>query len=265
MNVPFIQDTAIPHCPWKSDLRGVLPANTWRKGAFSRRLRRLLLDHRCISVSSLFVTFGVQSYLFGKTSGTGLCFILLAHEVGHVLASRQFSIPVLWPVFIPKVGAFILLKEKVLHPYHEAWLGISGPIAGLLATGAVDLVGFLGDSADLKSCATAGYAMHLFNLIPLGDLDGGHVASFIGKWLWILGAALLLGLLLHLSNLAWHTTLVILWVLCSGCMKMRRWILSKGSDFAGLHEFGKTAKLRMASLYGLLILVCVLGLFSRPL
>jgi membrane-associated protease RseP (regulator of RpoE activity) len=172
---------------------------------------------------------------------------------------------VLWPIFVPKVGAVILLKEEIKDPYIEACLGISGPIAGLLATGAVDFIGIVKDFSDLKFCATAGYAIHLFNLIPFGDLDGGHVASFIGKWLWIFGAALLLGLFFQFSSLAWHTNLVLLFILCSGVMKMSCWMSSKGSNSGIPKRPGKKARLIMASLYGLLILICVLGLFSKNL
>jgi Zn-dependent protease len=264
MSYTRIKETALIGGFRGSELHEAVAFNTWKKGARFRRLLRHSLDHRCISLFSLAVTFAVHCSSFGGAFATTLCFILVAHEAGHLVAGSFLKIPLPWPIFIPKVGALIVLNEETRTSYESAWLGISGPIAGLLATCSVDFLSFYTNSLELKFCATAGYAMHLFNLIPLGDLDGGRVASLIGRWLWIFGAALQLALLLYFRNLPWHTNLILLWVLWSGCMKMRCWILSKERDFSGLHGHGKTAKLRMASLYGLLILVCVLGLFSRP-
>ena len=57
--------------------------------------------------------------------------------------------PALWPLFIPQLGAIIILKEEPKNPYQEAWLGVSGPLAGLLATGLIHLLAFLTGSPEL--------------------------------------------------------------------------------------------------------------------
>jgi membrane-associated protease RseP (regulator of RpoE activity) len=263
MNFTYIQDTAISRCLWKSALPDVVPANTWKKGALSRRIRRLMFDHRCISLFSLLVTFWTQSCLFGTTFATAFSFILATHEAGHLIAGRYFNISLYWPIFIPKVGALVVLKKEIPTVYEDAWLGISGPIGGFSATVLINLLAVYTNSSDLKFCATAGYAMHLFNLIPIGELDGGRVASLIGNWLWIFGAALLIGFLYHFQALPWYTRLGILWVLWSGLQKMRDLTSRPGHNLGSPQKVDAKTKLGFAALYLSLILLCVLGIRSK--
>lgn len=263
MDYTRIHETTISESLRASELLGVVPLNTRKEGALLRRLLRLLIDHKCISMVSLLVTFGLHSCSLGKTSATGLCFILVAHEAGHLVAGSYLKISLPWPVFIPKVGALILLKEETRTSYDSAWLGVSGPIAGLLATGAIHFLSIYTDLSELRSCAKAGYAMHLFNLIPFGDLDGGRIALFIGKWLWILGAGLQLTLLFYFRNLPWYTALLFVWILWSGCLKIWRSILGCSCAVDVPRGLGPNARVGMATLYGLLILVCICGLNAR--
>jgi Zn-dependent protease len=263
MNYTRIKETAVIGGFRGSELHEAVAMNTWKKGARFRRLLRNSLDHRCISLFSLVVTFAVHCISFGGASATTLCFILVAHEAGHLVAGSFLKIPLPWPVFIPKVGALIVLNEETRTSYESAWLGISGPIAGVLATGTVDFLSSYTSSSELRFCATAGYAMHLFNLIPLGDLDGGRVASLIGRWLWILGAALQIALLFYFRNLPWHTNLILVWVLWSGCMKIRDTFFCRERESVCLPRLGQNAKLTVATLYVLLILVCIWGLNPR--
>jgi membrane-associated protease RseP (regulator of RpoE activity) len=84
----------------------------------------------------------------GIPFGLSLLAILLAHEFGHYLAARFNKTAVTLPYFIPfplsffgTMGAFIRLKEppknkRVLHD-----IGIAGPLAGLLVTIPILLIG----------------------------------------------------------------------------------------------------------------------------
>jgi membrane-associated protease RseP (regulator of RpoE activity) len=37
--------------------------------------------------------------------------------------------------------------------------------------------------------ALLGFALNLFNLLPIGMLDGGRISAAITKWMWVLGGA----------------------------------------------------------------------------
>ncbi len=90
----------------------------------------------------------ISNLHLGIPFGLSLLAILLAHEFGHYLAARFNKTAVTLPYFIPfpisilgTMGAFIRLKEppknkRVLHD-----IGIAGPLAGLLVTIPVLLIG----------------------------------------------------------------------------------------------------------------------------
>jgi Zn-dependent protease len=222
----------------------------------------MLRDRRAISVLSLLLSFGVQCHFTEPVSAAGIYFILAAHEAGHLVACRVFNVPALWPFFIPQLGALIILKEQPKNPYQEAWLGVSGPLAGLLATGAVHLLAFLTNSPALEFCAAAGYALHVFNLIPLGDLDGGHIAPLFGRWLWFLGGALQLALLVFYTELPWLALGFILFSLWNGCCRIWDWLTAEKGLPQQPCGCSWKAKVGMAALYGLAAFASILGLLS---
>ena len=59
------------------------------------------------------------------------------HEMGHVSDLRRLGIHAGAPLFIPGVGAVVLLKQRIDDPVVDARIGLAGPIWGLLAAGAV--------------------------------------------------------------------------------------------------------------------------------
>jgi Zn-dependent protease len=125
--------------------------------------------------------------------------------MGHVSMLRRLGIQAGAPLFIPGVGALVMLKEHITDPVTDARIGLAGPVWGLgaatgswlthLATGApiwlaiTELTGFL----------------NLFNLIPIWQLDGArgfHALSRQERWivLAVIGVAL------------WLTGVGVLWI-----------------------------------------------------
>jgi membrane-associated protease RseP (regulator of RpoE activity) len=206
-------------------------------------------------------------------SGVGLDFaialmgMLLAHEMGHYVLARRYSINASPPYFLPApfwffpvgtFGAFIRLRSPVVDRRQLMDVGAAGPWAGFVVALVALVVGlqqsavlaepgltaqlimigdeplYLGDSlilawvrgwlvgegtVVLHPVALAGWfgvLVTMLNLLPLGQLDGGHVVyallrehqksvalfcwiallimgfSFFGWWVWA-GLVLLMG------------------------------------------------------------------------
>jgi Zn-dependent protease len=185
----------------------------------------------------------------GFDLGLGLAFsgalmtILLSHEMGHYLVARRFGVAVSYPFFIPMpifllgtMGAFISIKEPLPNRKTLLAIGIAGPLAGLVVTIPLLLLGLNlsevqpipsgegyftegnsllyalakylvfgqwlpsnGVDVFIHPVALAGWAGVLLtglNLLPAGQLDGGHIAVAllgprIAQWLTIAIAGLM--------------------------------------------------------------------------
>lgn len=153
-----------------------------------------------------------------------LLFILGSHEMGHYYYGKKYGVDITPPYFIPAppfispigtFGAFIKIKSPISTKKALFDIGVAGPIAGILATIPVLIIGirmsevvdiaaqqsegglFLGTPVIFSFMTTLVYGhipegydlfvhpvafagwVGLFvtalNLIPSGQLDGGHV------------------------------------------------------------------------------------------
>lgn len=152
-----------------------------------------------------------------------LLFILAVHEMGHYVAARLHGVQVTLPYFIPvpfglgTFGAFIQMKSPVENRKALFDVGLAGPLAGLAVALPLMVAGLLMSEVVVRT-ATQGLGASLllrwmvdvlvphaaneavrlhpmaiaawfgllvtgFNLLPMGQLDGGHVAyAVLGKW-----------------------------------------------------------------------------------
>ncbi|ASC69833.1 hypothetical protein XM38_007630 [Halomicronema hongdechloris C2206] len=165
------------------------------------------------------------SILRGLPYALALMAILGIHELGHYLMARRYQIQTTLPYFIPvpfflgTFGAFIQMRSPVPNRRALFDVGIAGPMAGLVITLPVLLLGLrlstvvpLAEEASLLnfealdpsasvmvallsklalgSRLTLEHAIHLhpmavagclglvvtaLNLMPVGQLDGGHI------------------------------------------------------------------------------------------
>lgn len=140
---------------------------------------------------SMFVTVIIYSLFYGWKFALGFVLLLLIHENGHLLAARKTGLPVSKPIFIPFVGAFISMKEMPKSAKQEAIIGMGGPLFGGLTAMACFFAYDIFNKTYWLAMGYTGCFLNLFNLVPLGFLDGGRIATAISLWLWVPGAAIL--------------------------------------------------------------------------
>jgi Zn-dependent protease len=168
--------------------------------------------------ASMLVSIAAYSWIWGWRFAVGFVFLLLIHELGHVLELRRQGIPASAPLFIPFLGAVVGMKQMPHNVWKEAQVALAGPIVGSLAAAGVWAAGEALDSDLLVALAFTGFFLNLFNLLPLSPLDGGRAVAALHPALWAVGLVLLLGL-----TIMWPNPILIL-VLVIGAMEVwRRW------------------------------------------
>jgi Zn-dependent protease len=123
---------------------------------------------------SMFAFFGVYWTAFGWPLALGLVISIYIHEMGHVAMLRRLGIPASAPLFVPGLGAFVLLKKRIDDPRVDAAIGLAGPVWGLGAGLAAYAVFAATDSRIWLAIAQLTGLINLFNLIPIWQLDGAR-------------------------------------------------------------------------------------------
>jgi len=144
------------------------------------------------SGGTMLLMLWVYMQLWGWKFAVGFVLLLFVHECGHLIVAKKFGLKVGAPVFIPFMGAFIALKEAPRNAWMEACVGIGGPMLGTLGALACNSLGEIFDAPVFIALGWFGYFLNLFNLTPVGMLDGGRIVTALSRWLWLPGLALLL-------------------------------------------------------------------------
>jgi membrane-associated protease RseP (regulator of RpoE activity) len=208
----------------------------------------------------LFVlTIGSTLFIGGPIYSVAILSILVAHEMGHYLASRKYGVPTSLPYFIPlplppfgTFGAVIRTKARIPHrkalfdigswgPFCGLALAIPAVAVGLLLSDVVAVSQFadhtmsLGNSplfslvqrivlGDLPSdkdvilhpiayAGLVGLFITSLNLLPAGQLDGGHIIyALFGSYSQIIFRLTLLGItfICLIYNLGWLLLVILL-------------------------------------------------------
>jgi Zn-dependent protease len=144
------------------------------------------------SGGTMLLMMWVYTMMWGWKFAVGFVVLLLVHECGHLIVAKKFGLKVGAPVFIPFMGAFIALKEAPRNAWMEACVGIGGPMLGSLGALVCNVTGETFDIPIFFALAWFGYFLNLFNLTPVGMLDGGRIVTALSRWLWLPGFAVLL-------------------------------------------------------------------------
>jgi Zn-dependent protease len=200
---------AVPGSAPKAPVEG----GWWRRGGAAivavalllvGKLKFLLLGlTKASTFISMFAFFGVYWNLYGWPLALGLVVSIYIHEMGHVAMLRKLGIAAGAPLFIPGVGALVMLKQHVDDPITDAKIGLAGPVWGLgAALAALGVYAVTNAQIWLAIAHLTGF-LNLFNLIPVWQLDGSRgfhalsrterwiVVATIGVMLWLTGQRLL--------------------------------------------------------------------------
>jgi Zn-dependent protease len=206
---PPLAAQAPPTSDWRSRLKktlgplaaiGVVIAKFFAKIKFLALPLLKFLPLLLKSGGTMLLMIWVYTIRWGWKFAVGFVLLLLVHECGHLLVARKFGLKVGAPIFIPFMGAFIALKEAPKNAWIEACVGIGGPLLGSFGALICNSLGELLQTPLFFALAWFGYFLNLFNLMPVGMLDGGRIVTAMSRWLWLPGFALLLWFGLNYPN-----------------------------------------------------------------
>jgi Zn-dependent protease len=146
------------------------------------------------------VSIAAYALLWSWWFAVGLVALLFVHEMGHVLEARRQGLKTSAPMFVPFLGALILLKQVPHDVWREARLALAGPYVGTLGAIAFWIVGAVTQRDFFTAMAYVGFFLNLFNLLPIVPLDGGHAVGALHPAFWLVGLVALAGLLVLTPN-----------------------------------------------------------------
>lgn len=137
------------------------------------------------------LSVALYAWQSGFAFALGLVLMIFIHELGHGVAMKRAGVEAGWPVFIPFFGAMIAMKGRPNHPRVEADIAYGGPVAGTGAALVCAALGLWLHSQFFLMLAYTGFFLNLFNLTPLGFLDGGRIARVLSRKASIIGAIIM--------------------------------------------------------------------------
>src|ERR1700726_61545 len=235
---------------------GVLIAKFFAKLKFvllpALKFRPLLLK----SGGTMLLMIWIYTRLWGWKFAVGFVLLLLVHECGHLIVAKKFGLKVGAPVFIPFMGAFIALKEAPRNAWMEACVGIGGPMLGSLGALVCNSLGEIFDAPVFIALAWFGYFLNLFNLTPVGMLDGGRIVTALSRWLWLPGFA---GLLLF----GWKYPNFIVWLMVIASLpRVYSLFRKRTEEEKRYYEVTPVQRWTMSILYFGLIAALALGMYT---
>ncbi|MBI5092145.1 MAG: site-2 protease family protein [Candidatus Hydrogenedentes bacterium] len=184
----------------------------------------------------------------------GFVLLIFVHECGHLVVARMFGLNAGAPVFIPFMGAFIALKDAPRNAWMEAWVGIGGPLLGSLGAALCAVVYAATGAPFFAALAYTGFFLNLFNLVPIGFLDGGRVATALSPWLWVVGL-LIAGVMAFT-----HPNFILVMILVMSLPRLAMLFRSKTEEEKRYFELTGGQRAVMAAMYFGLVAALVLGM-----
>lgn len=203
---------------------------------------------------TMLLSMWAYAMVWGWQFAVGFVLLIFVHECGHLIAAKAVGLKVTTPAFIPFMGALITLKEAPRNAWIEAIVGIGGPILGTVGAAICVGIYYLTGNSLFLALAYTGFFLNLFNLAPISPLDGGRIVTALSPWLWIVGFAVLIYMVIT------HFNFILLVILVVSLPRL--FFLFRRKTEAELRYFEVTPAQRfiMCALYFGLIVFLVFGM-----
>jgi Zn-dependent protease len=245
--------------PWWKGAWGVIAGVGVAIVKFGAKLKAILLLLPKLKLfttsASMLVSIGAYTLIWGWRFAVGFVFLLLIHEMGHVLQARREGLDASAPLFIPFLGAAIALKELPKDAGVEARVGLAGPILGTLGTLLAVALWQVTGAELFQALAFFGFFLNLFNLAPVLPLDGGRAMAALTPWMWIVGYVLLVA-----ATIAFPNPIMFLILLFGGMETYRRWKERKNPSQQRFYDVPPRTRALVAATYIGLALALVVGM-----
>lgn len=142
------------------------------------------------SLGSMVLSVGTYTMFFGFPYAVGMVGLLLVHETGHAWVMHARGIPFSPMVFMPFVGAVVAMNRRPRDAWEDALVALGGPALGSAGAGLVAIAAHSTNSQLLFALADFGFMVNLFNLLPIGSLDGGRIAGALSPYANVAGLGL---------------------------------------------------------------------------
>ena len=203
---------------------------------------------------TMILSIGAYAMLWGVWFAVGFVVLIFVHECGHLLAARKCGLKVGAPVFIPFMGAIIALKEAPRDAWIEAQVGIGGPMLGTLGAALCEMIHLATGNHMFRALAYTGFFLNLFNLAPVGFLDGGRIVTALSPWLWLVGFVIMLGLTVM------HPNFILILILVFSAPRLFFLFRRKSDEEWRYFEVTPAQRWTMALMYFGLIALLVIGM-----
>jgi Zn-dependent protease len=203
---------------------------------------------------TMILSIWLYAMTWGVWFAVGFVLLIFVHECGHLLAARKCGLKVGAPVFIPFMGAVIALKEAPRDAWIEAQVGIGGPLLGTLGAAVCELVFLATGNPMFRGLAYTGFFLNLFNLAPVGFLDGGRIVTALSPWLWIVGYGIMIGLTIM------HPNFILILILVLSLPRLFMLFRRKTEAEQRYFEVSPGRRMAMALMYFGLAALLVLGM-----
>jgi len=175
--------------------------------------------------------------------------------MGHVIQLRREGIPASAPLFIPFMGAVVGMKRLPDDALAEARVGLAGPLLGSVGAAACLLIYGLTHDDYWRALAFVGFFLNLINLIPVLPLDGGRAMAAMSPWMWLVGFAMLIGLLFVTPS-----PILIIVVVFGAMETLRRWRQRRDPEHQAYYRVSPAGRIGVALVYLGLIAALAYGM-----
>ena len=205
---------------------------------------------------TMIVSIWAYAMLWGWRFAVGFVLLIFVHECGHLLVAKRLGLKVGAPMFIPFVGALIALKEMPRNAWMEAQVGIGGPLLGTVGAAVCYAIYLATGNGLFGALAYTGFFINLFNMAPIGFLDGGRIVTALSPWLWLIGTVII-GFMMFV-----HFNFLLLIIFVVSLPRLFSLFRKKSAEQARYFEVTPQQRWLMGAMYFGLIALLVAGMFA---